>query len=191
MIRGFKDPVMKLLSYLNGLKQGSREFKNLIDMFLKNQGFKKSRIEPCLFYKSSTSGRIFITMHVDDILIVASTIQAREETRDLILKNFNGKKLGITKEYLGIRVTQSPGEVFLDQEQYILAILEKFQMSECNPTETPCENSNDLEEDEDFTEHPIRELVGCLLFVSQSTRPDIAVAVNRLSRCVSKASNRR
>uniref|UniRef100_A0ABD2X080 Reverse transcriptase Ty1/copia-type domain-containing protein n=1 Tax=Trichogramma kaykai TaxID=54128 RepID=A0ABD2X080_9HYME len=71
-------------------------------------------------------------------------------------------------------------------------ILEKFKMTECKPQETPMitrqakkiESKNPEKQKEMITPFhgPFREAIGSLLYLAGVTRPDIAYAVNLLSR---------
>ncbi|CAB0041196.1 unnamed protein product, partial [Trichogramma brassicae] len=71
-------------------------------------------------------------------------------------------------------------------------ILEKFKMTECKPQETPMitrqakkiESKNSEKQKEMITPFhgPFREAIGSLLYLAGVTRPDIAYAVNLLSR---------
>lgn len=57
-------------------------------------------------------------------------------------------------------------------------------MEECRPTKTPMELKPDLHNDVEVTDtsKPYRELVGCLMYVMLTTRPDLSTAVNYFSR---------
>ncbi|GBO14045.1 hypothetical protein AVEN_157310-1 [Araneus ventricosus] len=78
-------------------------------------------------------------------------------------------------EFLGIRLVFTPTELNLDQEEYIDKILKRFNMSSCKPCSTPLESkctSADFANSELF-EGPFRELIGSLLYLAVTTRPDI------------------
>ena len=98
------------------------------------------------------------------------------------------KELGNVTHYLGLRVTQSPGQVTLDQTHYIEEFLKRFGMDSSKPVSTPSEKLSeedcpaDEEEKQKMSHVPYREAVGCLNYIAQSTRPDIVFAVNVLSR---------
>ncbi|KAH8376517.1 hypothetical protein KR200_007311, partial [Drosophila serrata] len=61
-------------------------------------------------------------------------------------------------------------------------------MSNCNPVNTPLLsklNYDALNSDESCSE-PSRNLIGCLMYLTLCTRPDLTTAVNILSRYSSK-----
>jgi hypothetical protein len=65
-------------------------------------------------------------------------------------------------------------------------MLEKFGMADCKPVGTPSDTSQKLltaKAHEVITgKVPFQEAVGSLLYLAQCTRPDIAFAVNNVSR---------
>ncbi|XP_037034243.1 secreted RxLR effector protein 161-like [Bradysia coprophila] len=101
------------------------------------------------------------------------------------------KDLGRATNCVGIRITYNQNSICLDQSTYIAEVLKRFGMADSKPVSTPSDVNQKLsmnatsnnEEDENITgKVPYQELVGCLLFIAQGTRPDIAFAVNDVSR---------
>jgi len=70
--QGSDNMVCKLEKNLYGLKQGVNEWNKKVHSILTNEGFMQSRNDPCLYFKRQNEEWMYITMHVDD-LIVAST----------------------------------------------------------------------------------------------------------------------
>ena len=95
------------------------------------------------------------------------------------------KDLGEAKNCLGMRITrnQKEGKIWIDQIEYIKNILEKFNMGECRPVSTPMETGISFNNDDKCLETvPYQEAIGCLLYLSQISRPDICYSVNSLSK---------
>ena len=95
--------------------------------------------------------------------------------------------LGPAQYCLRVRITQRPRDkVFLlDQRENISMVLKRFGMADAKPASTPLEPGCKLlkrKEDEKATDAPYREVVGCLIHVSQVTRPDICFAVGLVSQ---------
>uniref|UniRef100_A0A0A9XU65 Copia protein n=2 Tax=Lygus hesperus TaxID=30085 RepID=A0A0A9XU65_LYGHE len=80
------------------------------------------------------------------------------------------------------------GELYIDQSDYILQVLKKFRMDDAKPVKTPMEVDvkplivEDKEKQPFSKTVPYQEVIGCLLYLSQISRPDIIYAVNTLSR---------
>lgn len=79
----------------------------------------------------------------------------------------------------------------LDQTRYINEILERFNMQNSKPVATPSDNNVKLSKDlgsydkvseDELKKIPYQAAVGCLLYLTQCTRPDITFAVNDVSR---------
>ncbi|EDN06563.1 conserved hypothetical protein, partial [Histoplasma mississippiense (nom. inval.)] len=95
------------------------------------------------------------------------------------------------KPYLGMEVKrQMNGDLAVTQNRYIDEILEDFGMDKVNPASTPMaagirlEFSPDEDSglDDDFTATRYRQGLGSLQYLVSSSRPDLAFAVNYLSR---------
>ena len=72
----------------------------------------------------------------------------------------------------------------MSQERYVNKILEKFDMQNCKPRETPCEQKLQYTEDSVKMNDPkrYREAVGSLIYPSTCTRPDLSFTVSKLSQ---------
>lgn len=76
----------------------------------------------------------------------------------------------------------------ISQMGYIENILARFGMENCKPIATPMDaNTNWDTKKVQPTEHPYRELLGCLQYLELSSRPYINAAVNILSKYQSRA----
>jgi len=93
------------------------------------------------------------------------------------------KDLGKLKTFLGIKITNTSEGLFLSQESYHKKLLTKFNMSDCKSARTPmeCNFVNNCQDDLS-KDKPYRELVECLMYLTQTTRPDISFPVNFFSR---------
>jgi hypothetical protein len=96
------------------------------------------------------------------------------------------------KEYLGVMFERlDDGTFVLSQRQYLLNILQRFDMDECKPCAVPCvpkkmmdaQNANTID-----ATFPFREAVGSLLYLSTHTRPDISFEVGMLGRAMAAPS---
>ncbi|XP_046998396.1 secreted RxLR effector protein 161-like [Schistocerca americana] len=101
---------------------------------------------------------------------------------------------------LGVRIKRNrkQGTISIDKRKYAANILKKFGMEHCNPFAYPFESDsklqkceNKLTDEENLVLHriPYQQAVGSLLYLAQSTRPDIAYAVGVLSRFNSNYRN--
>lgn len=104
------------------------------------------------------------------------------------------KDLGTARSCLGMRINQHEHGIDLDQSTYIADVLKRFAMADCKPIGMPSDTSTKLSvtmitDKSDITgKVPFQEAVGSLLHLTQGTRPDIAFAVNDVSRFNAKHS---
>ncbi|XP_046396909.1 secreted RxLR effector protein 161-like [Ischnura elegans] len=103
------------------------------------------------------------------------------------MSQYEMQDLGEAEYCLGMRIRRDrpKGLLMLDQTKYIEDLLMKYKMSESNPVGTPIEPNSKLKplsKGESSPDVPYQQLIGALLYLSLSTRPDIAHTVNRLSQ---------
>lgn len=74
----------------------------------------------------------------------------------------------------------------MSQKKYVLDLLKKYKMEDCNPVNTPMDKDVTFEKtDGDANQRrPHRELIGSLMYLAVATRPDIAHAVNVLAQYI-------
>lgn len=170
--------VCRLVKSLYGLKQALRAWNSTFDRFLQSFGLQKSTNDPCL-YVSST---LYLVLYVDDGLIAA---QSGEEADQLIhaMKQCFDVKTSEARFSLGLQIERNHHQqaIRIHQQAYITAILEKFQMVDCNPVHTPAEAGKILVKNTDMkADVPYRQIIGSLMYLTVSTKPDIAFIVGRL-----------
>ena len=71
---GGSAPYVKLKKALYGLKQAPRIWNGNIDSFMKNLGFKQSKIEPCIYIHGNGNEKIIVVLYVDDLIIASKSI---------------------------------------------------------------------------------------------------------------------
>jgi hypothetical protein len=175
------DHVCRLNKSLYGLKQAPRAWYSRFTDHLLRLGFVGSRADPSLFIYTRNTETLYLLLYVDDIVLTASSEQLLRHTITALEREFSLKDLGALHYFLGVAVTRSPTGMFLSQRQYILDVLDRAGMTECNPCSTPVDTQSKL----GATGAPVadpstyRSLVGALQYLS-FTRPDVAYAVQQV-----------
>lgn len=136
---------------------------------------------------------IFLILYVDDILIAGNDEKKINYVKNALKGRFDMKDLGEPKSFLGINIQRLNNGLHLSQRIYFQRMLERFEMANCNPTDTPMEITPipDNEFDQVQDTKPYRELIGCLMYGMLATRPDLSFAVNYFSRYQHKQSEAR
>lgn len=189
-----EDQVCKLQKSLYGLKQAARQWNYKFDSFLKAYNFKQSIADPCVYKGHFKDVSVFLTLYVDDGLLLAETEEALDEVLGTLRCSFE-----ITQEspssFVGIEIQRDRGKriIFIHQRGYIERILTRFGMIDAKPVSTPADqhliatlSSNRKCKKPNF---PYRETIGSLMFLIQLTRPDLAYIVNFLSRFLNCSSD--
>ena len=156
-------------------------------------GFKKTVCEHSIWIFQRGEERIIIPVFIDDMTIVAKSKEAIQKVKDDLKKHFKLRDLGPTSFLLGVEVkrNRSTRTLTLSQRQYILDLLERFDLSNCNAVTTPLDPSVRLssaqspqtqEDIEAMRSVPYLQAVGALMYLAVATRPDISYAVGVLAR---------
>lgn len=178
---GFEDGtsrICKLVKSLYGLKQAPRAWNSTFDRFLQSFGLKQSSNDPCLY----VSQTLFLVLYVDDGLIAAQSGEEADRLIQAMQQHFD-VKTSEAQFYLGLQIERNHEQcaIKIHQQTYIWAILEKFQMIDCNPVYTPAEAGKVLSKNSDVKANvPYRQIIGSLMYLTVSTRPDIAFIVGKL-----------
>ena len=111
-------------------------------------------------------------------------------------KEFDMKDLEEVKKILGMEITRDrgSGRLWLSQENYVLKVLERFNMAEARLVTTPLAGHFKLssklcpqspEEEEKMSRVPYASVVGSLIYTMVYTGPDLAYAVSKVSQFMS------
>ena len=184
-----EDLVCKLNKSLYGLKQAPRNWNMVIDQWFKENEFRVSEADPCLYIKRRGKSILVVLLWVDDLIICGNDRKAIDWFKKAISERFNMKDLGDLSWILGMEIQRdrSARTMRITQRAYINTLLKRFGMLECKPIGSPAEG--DLLRDP--SAKPSKDymcLVGSLLYAAMITRPDIAYAVQALGRHM-QASN--
>lgn len=182
--------VLKVNKSIYGLKQSPRCWYKEICAFFLSLGFKPCLSDPCLFIKNDDSHPCFVHVHVDD-LTIAGTPTSLASFKAAISSKFEMEDLGPIDVVLGIKISRNRSlrTISLSQEHYVTSVLATFYMEDCKPVATPMEPGSCLtpaseESVDEFskTGQNFRQAVGCLNYLVQCTRPDLAFSASQLSQ---------
>lgn len=182
---GSCNKVLKLKKAIYGLKQASRAWNKKVDSCLLENGYKKSKLEPCMYIKTNGTCKTIVTVYVDDFFIFSNDKKETNSLKTTLSSQFKIKDLGEVKQCLGMNVkfNKVEGTVTLSQENYIDTLLKRFQMTDCKTVETPMESKLNVNLSQNVNNQvPYQQLIGSLMYLSVLTRPDITYSVSYLSQ---------
>ena len=187
--------VCLLLKAIYGLRQAGREWNILLDAFIRSLGFTRLVSDPCVYLKRSRTGNLLIiSVYVDDIpsAFHNSDRAEWEEIKQKFHARFAIKFLGAADWFLNMRITRDRSRklLWLDQQTYVESMLEDLRMDNCRIVQHPGTQEELSKESAPSTNQeielmskiPYRRAVGLLTYLSNTSRPDIAHAVNLVAQ---------
>ena len=121
--RGFESKIhpeymCKLKKALYGLKQAPRPWYGKIGEFLVHSGFKVTPSDSILFVKTKDGRLAIVLVYVDDLIITGGYSEEIQRTREILSVQFQMKKLGELKHFLGLEVERTKEGLFLGQQKF-------------------------------------------------------------------------
>ena len=197
-IPGFEDGTARLCvlkKTLYGLKQSPREWNQVMDEFLKKEGFNPINADSCIYIKRMGKELLLVAVYVDDIITCGKENEALRQFRASMHMRFNMKPGGLLSLYLGCLFEfHEDGSISMNQNHYLQRKISEFsQFIGAGSRSSPLPNNYQelLDDTVDpsiipSTVFPYREMVGSLMYAMVSSRPDLAQSLSIVSRYLSK-----
>lgn len=128
-----------------------------------------------------------LALYVDDLVVAATSQLLLKRIKSALMDRFKMKYLGALTYCLGLQVqrNQAQGNIIIHRSKYINEILQRFNMENAKPLSTPMALGSKLSKDDqpktvaeqsEMESVPYKQAVGCLMYLTVWTRPDIAKA---------------
>ena len=189
---GEEDLVCCLVKAIYGLKQAPRAWYNRIDKFFAELNFKRIENDYGLYVIWNDKNICIIALYVDDLLIACNNTDFLNMVKAKLNKEFDMKDLKDASYILGIKIERDRNAhaIYLNQSNYLEAVLTKFSMQDCKTVSTPMDPGVKLTQEiipsttsiEELQAIPYQSAVGSLMYAMTCTRPDLAYAVSVVSR---------
>ncbi|GJV33153.1 ribonuclease H-like domain-containing protein [Tanacetum coccineum] len=153
----------------------------LFASYISRVGFSHSRCDSSLFIYRQGADTSYLLLYVDDIVLTASSEILMQQIIRSLHQEFAMTDLGPLNYFLGISVTRDSSGLFLSHKKYVIEILERAHMVNCNLSRTPVDTESKLRADGD----PVSDLTlywslaGSLQYFT-FTRPDISYVVQQM-----------
>jgi hypothetical protein len=183
--------VLRLDKTLYGQKQAGGVWYHHLRKNLIKLRFKPSEHDECVFYHGT---RIFI-VYTDDTILLGPDKKEIESTYKKLDAAFKIEDQGDLSDYLGIKIVRnSDGTMEWSQPTLINSILKDLGLVDVKTSNHPTTRttpslttviltSHDEEPNHDESKSfNYRQVIGKLLYLKKSTRPDIACAVHQCAR---------
>jgi hypothetical protein len=150
-------------------------------------------VDPCIFIYQKACQLYILAVYVDDNIIAGVACRFIPEFKVAFANMFNVQDLGPVSWLLGMTVERdrSTGIVRLGHRQYVLDMLERFNMMDCKPLSSSMvvDAVGKCGDGTSVTHLPPRSMpywsmIGSMLYAFVNTRLDITMAICHLIRCI-------
>ena len=146
-------------------------------------GFHKSEADLNIYFIMVGDDTLILLLYVDDLFIRGGERTIAACKKDLA-SEYEMTDIGLMHYFLGLKVSQEPGHIFLGQGKYAVDILRRFRMEDCRSMSTPMvTNWKKLHASKGELVDPTlyRQLIGSLMYMVNS-RIDLCFVMNTLSQ---------
>lgn len=174
---------LKMVKCLYGCKNSASLWAVALFDLLVSLGFLRSQVDECLFFKHGPGYFLAVCIFVDDLIVLAPTSSQAASLATTLKQKYKLTYGGALHHFLGVKISRTANSFILDQSLYISELLRKHGMLQSNAVSTPMTTGFDYSVDSpsaDITEY--RQIVGGLLYLCVTSRPDISYSVSCLCR---------
>lgn len=174
----------RVIKSLYGLRQSGRNWYQCISAVLTENDYVSLEVDPCVLVRRSNGDGNYcaLALYVDDIAILASSDDVLKSVVELLAAHFDVTTEPL-RRYLGIEVNMSEGAVTMHQREFTTELLESMKMMDVRTVTTPSTQRLTNDADSPLCDAPrYRAVVGKLLWLCITTRPDLAFALHQLTR---------
>ena len=178
---------VEILGNWYGTKQAGKIWNDHFNEILISYGFKRCPVMPCLYvFESGTIDDIndpfvvmYLTIHVDDGLLVSSDLQASRDFMKAFLQKVRKAVMHEeVKLYLGMDIERVNGKYVIKQERYIESEFSAYHTNKL----TPMSMNINLRLSVPNPANPsLLPDTGRFRYLADRTRPDILVSVGEVS----------
>ena len=190
---GNKNVVYEVLKPLYGSPSSPRALHKTMDAYFKSEGFDTIGFEESVWVRPAGgkySEEIVVSAHVDDCLLSCKSSTVMSKFKADLLSRFAGTDEGEVTEYLGCELVRDrkTRTGHLVQAGYAERVLRAFDMWESHPVATPLDATTRLSKldcpsvVDPHVHRKYRSIVGCISYLVNMTRPDLAFSYSQLSK---------
>ncbi|SOV04864.1 uncharacterized protein UDID_17218 [Ustilago sp. UG-2017a] len=177
--------VYKVVKGLYGLKQSGREWNQEFDRSLRRMGFFQVECAPCIYTKGQGKDMAIVVIYIDDTLVIAPRLETVLRVKKQIGQRWKMEDSGEVSHFLGIKISRNRvmHTMTIGQSGYIDQVLAKHLDKRTKPTMVPMQSIPEgtlVASAAQQKEYPV--IVGKLLWVANSTQPDLSLTVGVLAR---------
>jgi Reverse transcriptase (RNA-dependent DNA polymerase) len=182
------DLVLQLQKALYGLKQSPRVWQQKVASLLQKLGYKPLISDSAAYYNSTTG--LFVITYVDDCLIVGPSLLAINRLKTTISSVYEIEDRGEATLFLGIEIVRDRAKrlLWIHQKHYIQTAVTHFGLEDAKSVRIPLQPTLLGQPSAEGPSVPrekqklYQSIVGTAMYCLTQTRPDLAFALQWLSR---------
>ena len=187
--------VLRLLKSLYGIKQAPQLWNKELTRFLGTIGFQRLESESSVYVKHDGAHWSLILAEVDDLIITSTKSESITELHKAFVKQWDVKDWEVIRSFLGINMCYDKvnGVLAMDVKAKIddffkahptLAKLGSSNVPYCetNVKAAQANPTRSLRSSEQYMKDHFASIVGTLIYMSITVRPDITYAVNQMAK---------
>ncbi|KAJ1027904.1 hypothetical protein NDA13_003359 [Ustilago tritici] len=183
--------VYKVVKGLYGLKQSGWEWNLEFDKSLQHIGFYQVECAPCIYTKGHGKDLVIVVIYVNNTLVIALRLEAVLEFKKQIGQKWKMEDSSEVSHFLGIKISRDHTEhtMTIGQAGYINQVLKKHLDKHTKPAAAPVQEIPEgtvVASKAQQKEYPV--IIGKLLWIANSTQPDLSLAVSVLARHMQEPS---
>jgi hypothetical protein len=183
-VKGKESLVLPLLKGLYGLKQSAKLWNDNIKDTLFKAGFRRSENDYGLFIFDSPDEVGYLIIYVDDLVLATNSNKLKIFIENTLEDNYKITKLGEVKSILGMDISRNEDYLKISKPHYIDTKVKLFGQENAKEQRVPMVQGFKLQKFDGKIDknYPYRSMIGSLMHIANSCRPDISYAVGYLSR---------
>ena len=136
-----------------------------------------------MYVKDIEHGYVIVYLYVDDMLIINNDDKMIISTKNMLNSRFDMKDMGPTDVILGIKNIRTSNGLILSQSHYVDIILGNFDKDNYGITKKPIDVTLHLSKNkgESVSHVEYSKVIGSLMYLMSSTRPNIFYSISKLS----------
>jgi hypothetical protein len=129
--------VCKLKRNIYGLRQAPRAWNKRITQDLRFLGYNPLINVESVFRSIVHGVVVHLIIYVADIMVLTDSMKAMLSVKKQLSRMYTVKDLGEAEYFLDVKVEMESSTVKLTQTSYVKSVLDRFEMLECKPAQTP------------------------------------------------------
>ena len=175
--------VCRLNKAIYGLKQSARCWNDKLNEVMSKIGLKHFASEECIF--ANKTKELIVGTYVDDLLILSTSLDMIDNFKKRLSEQLVITDKGEAEEFLGINIRKTTDGLALSQKKKIEELICDHDLFDSTEFYSPMSTTIDLNVSEHSTEAEVckyQSIVGSLMYIASSTRPDIQYSTSKLAQ---------